>query len=117
MDEADRKEFMQELGIDQSGLDKVIKMGYEILNLQTYLTAGPKEVRAWTFDKGSKAPQAAGKIHTDFEKGFISAEVCGFDDLVSAKSWKVAKEHGKVRMEGKNYVMKDGDVVEFHFSV
>jgi hypothetical protein len=98
-------------------LDRIIKKGYDILGLQTFLTAGPKEVRAWTVKKGDRAPQAAGKIHTDFERGFISAEIVGFDHLKESMSMKVAKEKGYVRLEGKNYVMKDGDIVEFHFSV
>jgi GTP-binding protein YchF len=117
LDEKDAKEYMEEIGIDESGLDKVIKKGYEILGLQTFLTAGPKEVRAWTVKKDAKAPQAAGVIHTDFERGFISAEVISYDDLVAVGGWKNAKDKGLIRIEGKNYVMKDGDVVEFRFSV
>lgn len=113
----DQKIFMAEYGLTESGLDKVIKKGFEILGLQTFLTAGPKEVRAWTIKKGWKAPQAAGVIHTDFERGFISAEIITFSDLVSAKTMLKARELGKVRLEGKNYIMQDGDVVEFRFSV
>ncbi len=117
LDDSEKKEYMRELGIHVSGLDKVITRGYELLGLQTFLTAGPKEVRAWTIRKGTKAPQAAGTIHTDFERGFISAEVIDFDSLIRVGSWKKAKEQGLVRLEGKNYVMQDGDVVEFRFSV
>lgn len=117
LEENDRLEYMKEFGMIESGLDRIIKKGYDILGLQTFLTAGPKEVRAWTVKKGDRAPQAAGKIHTDFERGFISAEIVGFDHLKESMSMKVAKEKGYVRLEGKNYVMKDGDIVEFHFSV
>lgn len=116
-DQNERENYLKELGIEYSGLDKLIKKGYEILGLETFLTAGPKEVRAWTIKKGSKAPQAAGEIHTDFERGFISAEVINFKDLVELGSLKKAKEKGLIRLEGKNYVMKDGDVVIFRFSV
>ena len=117
LNEEDAAVYMKELGIKESGLDKIIRKGYELLGLQSFLTAGPKEVRAWTVEKGSKAPQAAGAIHTDFERGFISAEGISFDDLMTAKGWKGAKDLGLVRIEGKQYVMKDGDVVEFRFSV
>lgn len=117
LSDEDQLEYLKELGLHVSGLDKVIKRGYDILGLQTFLTAGPKEVRAWTIKEGSLAPQAAGVIHTDFERGFISAEVIGFKDLSEIGGWKKAKELGKVRIEGKNYVMQDGDVVEFRFSV
>lgn len=113
----DQQLFMKEYGLEESGLDKVIKKGFEVLGLQTYLTAGPKEVRAWTIKKGSKAPQAAGAIHTDFERGFISAEIISCTDLVEVGSFQKAKELGKMRLEGKEYTMKDGDVVEFRFSV
>jgi ribosome-binding ATPase len=116
-DETDRKQYMEDSGISQTGLDKIIKKGYEILGLETYLTMGPKEVRAWTIEKGSKAPQAAGKIHTDFERGFISAEVINYQTLLPLESLKKAREQGLVRLEGKTYVMKDGDIVEFNFSV
>ena len=108
---------MKELGITESGLDKVIKKGFDILGLQTFLTAGPKEVRAWTIKKGSKAPQAAGVVHTDFERGFIAAEVVSFKDYIQYDGAKGAKEKGLLRIEGKNYVMADGDVVEFRFNV
>jgi GTP-binding protein YchF len=113
----EQKTFMQELGISESGLDKVIKKSYEILGLQSFLTMGPKEVRAWAIKKGSLAPQAAGVIHTDFERGFISAEIVNYETLLPLESLKKAKELGKVRLEGKEYVMQDGDIVEFRFSV
>jgi len=109
--------YMKEIGITQSGLDKVIKKGYEILGLQSFLTMGPTEVRAWTIKKGCKAPGAAGVIHTDFERGFISAETINYQTLFPIESLKKAKEQGKVRLEGKEYVMQDGDIVEFRFSV
>lgn len=113
----ERNEFLKELGIQESGLDRIIKKGYEILGLQSFLTMGPKEVRAWTILKGMTAPQAAGRIHTDFERGFISAEVISYADVDRVGSEKKARELGLVRLEGKIYVMKDGDVVEFRFSV
>jgi ribosome-binding ATPase len=116
-DELERAEFLNSLGIAESGLDRVIRTGYHILGLQTFFTMGPKEVHAWTIQQGSKAPQAAGKIHTDFERGFISAQVIAYKDLDLCGSEKVAKDKGLVRLEGKNYVMQDGDVVEFNFSV
>ncbi len=109
--------FMEELGLPESGLDKMISACYTLLGLISYLTAGEKETRAWTIEKGTKAPQAAGKIHTDFEKGFIRAEVVDYDTLVECKSWSVAREKGKVRSEGKDYVMQDGDVVIYRFNV
>ncbi|GAA1627567.1 redox-regulated ATPase YchF [Georgenia ruanii] len=110
-------EMLAETGQDEAGLDKLARVGFETLGLQTYLTAGPKEARAWTIHKGWTAPQAAGVIHTDFERGFIKAEVISFDDLVELGSVAEARSHGKVRMEGKDYVMQDGDVVEFRFNV
>ena len=113
----ERSEFKKELGIKESGLEKLVKASYDLLGLMSYLTAGEKEVRAWTIKKGTKAPQAAGKIHTDFEKGFIKAEIVSFDDLVEAGSFLKAKEKGKVRIEGKEYVMQDGDIVIFRFNV
>jgi GTP-binding protein YchF len=113
----EQKAFMQDLGISESGLDKVIKKSYEILDLQSFLTMGPKEVRAWTIKKGAPAPQAAGVIHTDFERGFISAEVINYRTLLPIESLKKARELGKIRLEGKEYIMQDGDVVEFRFSV
>jgi GTP-binding protein YchF len=110
-------ELLESLGLGESGLDQLARVGFKTLGLQTYLTAGPKEARAWTIRMGDKAPQAAGVIHTDFERGFIKAEIVGFEDLVAAGSMADAKSAGKVRMEGKDYVMKDGDVVEFRFNV
>ncbi len=113
----DAAELLASLGQAESGLDQLARIGFATLGLQTYLTAGPKEARAWTIRKGWKAPQAAGVIHTDFEKGFIKAEIVSFSDLDSAGSMAEAKAQGKVRMEGKDYVMQDGDVVEFRFNV
>src|SRR3712207_5152718 len=110
-------ELLQSMGQQESGLDQLARVGFHTLGLQTYLTAGPKESRAWTIRKGATAPQAAGVIHTDFERGFIKAEIVSFDDLVAAGSMNAAKAAGKVRMEGKDYVMADGDVVEFRFNV
>jgi len=110
-------ELLQSLGVEESGLDQLAHVGFRTLGLQTYLTAGPKEARAWTIPIGATAPQAAGVIHTDFQKGFIKAEVVSFDELVSAGSMAEAKSRGKVRIEGKDYVMADGDVVEFRFNV
>ncbi len=117
LDDADREELSRDLGLTESGLSRVIKAGYALLGLISYLTAGEKEVRAWTIEQGTKAPQAAGKIHTDFEKGFIRAEIVSYDDLVALGGFAQAKEKGKVRSEGKEYVMKDGDVVLFRFNV
>lgn len=116
LEKDERDMFKEELGIKESGLEKLVVASYDILGLQSYLTAGEKEVRAWTIAKGTKAPQAAGKIHTDFEKGFIKAEVVSYDDLVEAGSLLKAKEKGKVRIEGKEYVLQDGDVVLFRFN-
>ena len=115
-DEEEAREMLREMGIDEPGLDVLARVGFDTLGLQTYLTAGPKETRAWTIRKGATAPEAAGVIHTDFQRGFIKAEVVSFDDLVAAGSMLRAKEAGKVRMEGKEYVMQDGDVVEFRFA-
>jgi len=112
----DAAEFLAEMGITEPGLDTLARVGYETLGLQSYLTAGPKESRAWTIHKGDTAPEAAGVIHTDFQKGFIKAEVISFDDLVAAGSVAAARAAGKARMEGKDYVMADGDVVEFRFN-
>ena len=111
--EEDAKAYLSELGIKESGLDKLIRKAYETLGLISFLTTGEMESRAWTIKKGTKAPQAAGVIHTDFEKKFIKAKICSYDAFVEAGGWKVASEKGKVRMEGKEYEMKDGDVVEF----
>lgn len=117
MEKEDRDMFLADLGLEESGLNRIISKGYSLLGLISYLTAGPQEVRAWTITKGTKAPQAAGKIHTDFEKGFIRAEVVSFDDLVNNGGMAGAKEKGLVRLEGKDYVMQDGDVVLFRFNV
>ncbi|MBM7505359.1 redox-regulated ATPase YchF [Agromyces aurantiacus] len=117
LDPEDAAELLASTGQEESGLDQLARVGFDTLGLQTYLTAGPKESRAWTIRKGWKAPQAAGVIHTDFEKGFIKAEVISFDDLVAAGSVAEARAKGKARMEGKDYVMQDGDVVEFRFNV
>ena len=115
--DAIRAEMLADMGVDEPGLDALARVGFDTLGLQTYLTAGPKESRAWTIRKGATAPEAAGVIHTDFQRGFIKAEVVSFDDLVAAGSMSAAKAAGKVRMEGKDYVMSDGDVVEFRFNV
>lgn len=117
LDEEDRQMFLDDLGLDSAGLDKMIQASYKLLGLISYLTAGPQEVRAWTIKEGTKAPQAAGKIHSDFERGFIRAEVVSYDDLVGLGSMAACKEKGLVRSEGKEYVMKDGDVVLFRFNV
>ncbi|ROQ38490.1 hypothetical protein EDF46_2128 [Frondihabitans sp. PhB188] len=116
LDPADAAELLASTGQEESGLDQLARIGFDTLGLQTYLTAGPKETRAWTIGKGWKAPQAAGVIHTDFEKGFIKAEVISFSDLVETGSIAEARSHGKARIEGKEYVMQDGDVVEFRFN-
>ena len=113
----EKKEMLEAMGLDESGLDKVIKASYDLLGLMSFLTAGKKEVRAWTIKKGTKAPQAAGKIHTDFERGFIKAEIVSYDDLVKLGSYQTAKEAGLIRLEGKDYVMQNGDIVEFKFNV
>ena len=117
LDKDERSLFKEELGIKESGLEKLVKESYDLLGLMSYLTAGEKEVRAWTIKKGTKAPEAAGKIHSDFEKGFIKAEIVSYSDLVEAGSFIKAKEKGKVRIEGKDYVMQDGDVVLFRFNL
>lgn len=117
MESDEKAMFLGELGLEVSGLNRIIKEGYSLLGLISYLTAGKQEVRAWTITKGTKAPQAAGKIHTDFEKGFIRAEVISFDDLMECGSMAAAKEKGLVRLEGKEYVMQDGDIVLFRFNV
>ena len=109
--------FLAELGIEESGLDKLIKAAYSLLGLATYFTAGVQEVRAWTFRKGMKAPQCAGVIHSDFERGFIRAETISFEDLEAYGSNPAAKEAGRLRLEGKEYVVQDGDVMEFLFNV
>ena len=117
MEEDEAREFLTEMGVEEPGLDVLARVGYDTLGLQSYLTAGPKEARGWTIHKGDTAPEAAGVIHTDFQKGFIKAEVVGLDDLVAAGSMQAAKAAGRVRLEGKDYVMADGDVVEFRFNV
>jgi hypothetical protein len=117
LDEADRADFLAELKLDEPGLNRVIRGGYTLLGLQTYFTAGPKEVRAWTVRKGATAPQAAGVIHTDFERGFIRAEVIAYDDYVACKGEVGAREAGKLRLEGKEYMVREGDVMHFRFNV
>jgi ribosome-binding ATPase len=116
-DDDEARAMLEEMGVDEPGLDVLARVGFDTLGLQTYLTAGPKEARAWTIPKGATAPEAAGVIHTDFQRGFIKAEIVSYDDLVGAGSMAAAKAAGKVRMEGKDYVMADGDVVEFRFNV
>ena len=117
MSDEDKAMFLEELGLEESGLNRIIQTGYSLLGLISFLTAGKQEVRAWTITKGTKAPQAAGKIHTDFEKGFIRAEIVAFDDLEKCGSMAAAREQGLLRLEGKEYVMQDGDIVEFRFNV
>jgi GTP-binding protein YchF len=117
MDAEDKALFMEEFGLGESGLDKLIKKSYALLGLISYLTAGEKETRAWTIVKGTKAPQAAGKIHTDFEKGFIRAEVTSYKDFVECGSYTACKEKGVTRLEGKEYIVQDGDIVHFRFAV
>ena len=117
LDDDEKDMFLEDLGLSESGLDKLIQASYSLLGLISYLTAGEKETRAWTIKKGTKAPQAAGKIHSDFERGFIKAEVVNYQDLLDCGSIAVAKEKGLVGIEGKDYVMKDGDVVLFRFNV
>ena len=117
LDDADKKVFLDDLGLDEPGLDRVIHAGYKLLGLQTFFTSGPKEVRAWTMHAGERAPQAAGVIHTDFEHGFIRAEVIAYNDFIACKGEQGAKEAGKMRLEGKEYVVHDGDVMHFRFNV
>ena len=117
LDDDEKQMFLEELGVSESGLDKLIKASYSLLGLISYLTSGPDETRAWTIKKGTKAPQAAGKIHTDFERGFIKAEVVAYDDLMESGNMLAAKEKGLVRQEGKEYVVQDGDVILFKFNV
>ncbi len=117
MEPDEKKEFLAEIGLPESGLDRIIKASYDLLGLMSFLTAGKKEVRAWTIRKGTKAPQAAGVIHSDFERGFIRAEIVKYDDLITLGSKSAAKEKGLVRSEGKDYIMQDGDIVEFLFNV
>ena len=117
LDDDEKAMFLEDLGLTESALDKLIKASYSILGLTSFLTAGKKEVRAWTIKKGTKAPQAAGKIHTDFEKGFIKAEVVNYNDLITLRSYSLAREKGLVRMEGKDYVVQDDDIILFRFNV
>ena len=117
LDEDDKAVFLDDLGFDEPGLNRVIRTGYKLLGLQTYFTAGPKEVRAWTTKVGATAPEAAGEIHTDFEKGFIRAEVIGYDDYVTGNGEQGAKEAGRLRLEGKEYIVQEGDVMHFRFNV
>ena len=117
LEDAERDEFLTDLGLDEPGLNRVVRAGYRLLGLETYFTAGPKEVRAWTIPVGARAPQAAGVIHSDFERGFIRAEVIGYEDFVACKGEQGAKEAGKLRSEGKDYIVRDGDVVHFRFNV
>ena len=117
LDDADKDEFLKDMGMTEPGLDRVIRAGFNLLGLQTYFTAGVKEVRAWTIHIGDTAPQAAGVIHTDFEKGFIRAQTIAFEDFIHFKGEQGAKEAGKMRAEGKEYIVKDGDVLNFLFNV
>ena len=117
LDETEKKEFLLLEGIEEPALNKIIRKGFKILGLETFFTAGPNELRAWTINKGSLAPQAAGKIHTDFERGFIKAETISFNDFISLGGESAAKENGKLRLEGKDYVVKDGDIINFKFNV
>ena len=117
LDDEDKKSFLEDLGLSESGLEKLIKASYKLLGLISYITAGEMETKAWTIKAGTKAPQAAGKIHTDFERGFIRAEVVSYDNLIACGSMAAAKEKGLVRSEGKEYVMNDGDIVLFRFNV
>jgi len=117
MDEADRNAFLADLGLEEPGLNRLIRAAYELLGLQTFFTAGPKEVRAWTIHRGDTAAQAAGTIHTDFERGFIRAEVISYEDYVACGGEQGAKEAGKMRLEGRDYAVRDGDVILFRFAV
>ena len=117
LDELERIEFLKELGTNETGLSKIIKTGYNLLDLETFFTIGPKEAHAWTIKKGSSAPRAAGEIHTDFEKGFIRAEVIRYDDFTQLGSEAACKEAGKMAVQGKDYVVQDGDIMHFRFNV
>ena len=117
LDKDDKKEMLEALGLEESGLDKVIKASYDLLGLMSFLTAGKPEVRAWTIKKGTKAPEAAGKIHSDIQRGFIKAEIVSYDDLIREGSMNAVKEKGLLRVEGKDYIMQDGDIVLFRFNV
>ena len=117
LDEEEKAAFLQDLGLTSTGFDRLVAASYKLLGLISYLTAGEQEVRAWTFTAGTKAPGAAGKIHSDFERGFIRAEIVNFDDLVACGSYTAAKEKGLVRLEGKEYIVQDGDIILFRFNV
>jgi hypothetical protein len=117
LDDADKAEFLADLGLDEPGLDRVIRRGYQLLGVQTFFTAGPKEVRAWTTRVGATAPRAAAEIHTDFEKGFIRAEVIAYDDFVALNGEQGAREAGRLRLEGKDYIVQEGDIMHFRFNV
>ena len=117
LDDEEKKELLEEYGLSETGLDKLVKSSYKLLGLMSFLTAGPQEIRAWTIVTGTKAPQAAGKIHSDIERGFIRAEVISYDKLIECGSEASAKEKGYFRLEGKDYIMEDGDVVHFRFNV
>ena len=117
LDDEDKVDFLSDLGFDEPGLNRVIRHGYALLELQTYFTAGEKEVRAWTTKVGATAPQAAGEIHTDFEKGFIRAEVMAYDDFIAGNGEQGAKEAGRLRLEGKDYIVQEGDIMHFRFNV
>lgn len=117
LNDDDKREFLNDIGISKSGLDLLIQKTYDLLGLATFFTVGADEIRAWTFKKGMKAPECAGIIHTDFQKGFIKAEVMSYDDLISAGSEAKVKENGKLRIEGKEYVMQDGDICHFRFNL
>ena len=117
LDDADKLAFLADMGLDEPGLNRVIRAGYKLLGLQTYFTAGEKEVRAWTVKRGSTAPQAAGVIHTDFERGFIRAETVAYDDYIKYRGESGARDAGRLRLEGKEYVVKEGDVLHFRFNV
>ncbi len=116
LDSNEKKNYMEMIGLKETGLNKLIKKGYEILDLDTYFTSGPEETRAWTIEKNCTAPKAAGEIHTDFEKGFIRAETISYDDFISNDGWVNSKNNGKMRLEGKDYIVKDGDVLNFRFN-
>ena len=117
MDEESKKEFLETLGVQEAGLNRLIRAGFKLLGLQTYFTAGVKEVRAWTIKIGDTAPKAAGEIHTDFEKGFIRAKVVSYDNFIKNSGWKGSQEAGVLRLEGKEYIVQDGDLMEFLFNV
>jgi len=117
MPDEDKKLFLEDMGMDEAGLNRVVRAAYQLLGLQTFFTAGPKEARAWTVRAGATAPQAAGVIHSDFERGFIRAEVASYDDYVACGGEQAAREAGKLRLEGRDYALRDGDVIRFRFNV